>query len=489
MRCSRRVADSMGTRRRDCAKLDYSRSRKRLGRDDQTAAAPLRANRLRARIDELSTIVRNAIPAALARGLAWQYVGNFGSALLSGGFLLLIGRRLGVTEFGLYSVCVAAATIAFSLSEMRLQEVTIKFLAEYRSRQDAESAAAFIKLTYVFDLALRLVAFLIVVGLDSWINVHLAKSTGSAYFIVLAAAGFLLGRAGSTPALGVLRIGNRFDLHAQALLAEGTTKFLVYGILDFIWGPSIQIALIAALLGPLVSNVMIQVGAMRVVLKWALPIGSASVLAMRTRTRELLKFVLSSYSISLFDVVVREFDTAIVAWYLSLADVGLYRMAKSFALLIWKAGDPIFFVVMPEFAKLWSEGRGAELKQLVQRLTRLLALMAIIILPAAYLLMPAVVRAILGAQYLSILQIFPIASWWIVVSLPLIWTHPLAYAIGRPQLQLIANVFGNLIGLGLLIALTRSFGVVGAAMGLSCSYAATFLIAWFVLQQHYRSLS
>jgi O-antigen/teichoic acid export membrane protein len=435
------------------------------------------------RFNRLWPAVRNAIPASLARGLAWQYLGNVGSALLNGGFILLIGRRLGVTDFGLYAVCVAAATVVFGVSEMRLQEVAIRFLADYRARQDDVGAASFLKAAYLLDAVLRICAFLLVVIAGSWISTHIAKSPGAIEYIALAAAGLLLGRIGGTPALGVLRVGRRFDLHAKALLTDGAARLLSYGFLDLAFGPSVKSALIAALVGLLVGNAMIQVCAARIVRGWRLPVREAPLAAIRPRSGELLRFAGSSYSISLFDVVVRELDTVIVAWYLSLADVGVYRMSKNIAQLIWRAGDPVFLVVMPEFAKLWSEGRRAELKHLVKRIAVLLTLLAIGLLAGAYLAMPVVVPAVLGPQFSRVLGVFPAASWWIAVSLPLIWTHALAYAIGKPHLQLLANVFGNLLGLGLLITLTRSFGVIGAAMALSCSYAATFVLAWAILRQ------
>jgi O-antigen/teichoic acid export membrane protein len=438
---------------------------------------------VRTRLHRLWPAVRDAVPASLARGLAWQYLGNLGSAVLSGGFILLIGRRLGVTDFGLYAVCVAAATVVFSLSEMRLQEVAIRFLADYRARQDDPGAASFLKAAYLLDAVLRIAAFLLVVTAGPWISTHIAKSAGSIEYITLAAAGLLLGRIANTPALGVLRVGRRFDLHAKALLAEGVARFASYGALDLAFGPSVQSALGAAVVGPLVSNMMIQVCAARIVRGWRLPVREARLAAIRPRSGELLRFAGSSYSISLFDVVVRELDTVIVAWYLSLADVGVYRMSKSIAQLIWRAGDPVFLVVMPEFAKLWSEGRRDDLKRLVKRIAVLLTLLAVVLLTGAYLAMPAFVPIVLGPQFLSVLRVFPAASWWIAVSLPLIWTHALAYAIGKPHLQLLANIFGNLIGLGLLISLTRLFGVTGAAMALSCSYAATFALAWMILRQ------
>ena len=435
------------------------------------------------RLEAIWAAIRSVVPASLARGLAWQYLGNIGSALLAGGFILFIGRRLGVVEYGLYAVCVAAATVVFSLSEMRLQEVAIRFLADYRTRQDDVGAASFLKAAFLLDVLLRIGAFLLVVVLGSWINIHIAKSAGSTYYIVLAAAGFLLGRLGNTPALGVLRIGGRFDLHAQALLAEGVARFAIYAALDMLSGPSVQSALLAALAASVCSNAMVQVGAARLVRSWKLPLMTAPLAAIRPRAAELLRFAGSSYSISLFDVVVRELDTLIVALFLTLADVGIYRMSKSIAQLLWRAGDPVFLVVMPEFAKLWSEGRRAELKHLVSRIATLLTILAASLLAGAYLLMPILVPVVLGSQYSRVLSVFPVASWWIAVSLPLIWTHALAYAIGKPHLQLVANIIGNLIGLGCLLVFTRAYGVVGSAMALSFGYASTFSLAWLILRQ------
>ncbi|MEZ5566180.1 MAG: hypothetical protein R3F24_12005 [Gammaproteobacteria bacterium] len=107
----------------------------------------------------------------------------------------------------------------------------------------------------------------------------------------------------------------------------------------------------------------------------------------------------SSYSISLVDSVVRDLDTTIVGWFLPLSAVAVYRMAKNFALMVWKAGDPVFFVVMPELARMAQANDMAVIRAFVVGLSKILLVGAALLLLIASVVVPIITTRFLGPEF------------------------------------------------------------------------------------------
>lgn len=422
-----------------------------------------------------------SMPVGFLANLRWQYLANLAVGLLGGLYLLMLGRMYSPEEFGLYSVCLAIATIIFSFTDFRLQEATIKFVDP--NAQSSSEARLFAEALFTLDFIAKFGSTFI--GVIVFLNFqYILPAENSAQFIfVLCIANLAVGKIGNSVAIGLIRSAERFNVHAQILAAEWSARLLLTAIAIFAFQVSLTFALFISVLVSLASNVTMLILGIKyshTKIRWLF-------LNNRTQLASLLNtmrnFVLPSYGISLLENMAKEADVAVVALFLPLPLVGIYKMTKSLALMIWKAADPVFLVIMPVLVRFVRDGDRTGLIIFLRRLSIMLAAAACIIIIVAAVLVPYIVDLFLGSEYVRIIGIFPIMMGWILFSLPLIWVHAYAAAIGRPSLQLIGSGAGNALLLLLLIILTPLFGLEGAAVSWSIGLGATFVASFLALRQ------
>jgi O-antigen/teichoic acid export membrane protein len=427
----------------------------------------------------IATLVRS-MPVGLIANLRWQYLANIAVAVLGGLYLLVLGRFLGATDFGLYSVCTAYAALMFGVVELRLQEATIRFV-DFDGHQNESVTMRIVEALFTVDVVLKLV-----VGAVSLIGApivaqRLSLGADAQNTMLLCFANLFVAKTGNSVATGLLRSANLFNVHAIVLLAEWFARLSLTLMLVMVGDLSLSSILIVSIMIGLLSNIILIARACRAVgfRPEYLLVGNRTEL---TKSLSLmLSFIVPSYGISLLDNIAKEADVAVVALSLPLPAVGVYKMAKSMVLILWKAADPFFLVVMPTLVKFIRDGNVVGVKQFLVRFTVLLAVVAAIMVSTSMVVVPIISPFILGPEFSGVGEIFRIMVLWVIVSLPLIWTHAYAAAISRPALQLAGNLLGNGILLILLFALTPHWGLIGAAIAWAIGLAACFVGALCML--------
>lgn len=420
----------------------------------------------------------DGLPAGFLRNLRWQYIATFGAAALGGLYLLVVGRALGVENFGLYSLCMAIAGVVFNCSDFRLQEVAIRFLSIESHPDMAPMASSRLRALFLIDVSVRSLAALAIVFVATMAAHTVVHNAMALEPILLSGAVLFFSKTGSGPATGILRVAGKFEWTAWLSILDWGVRLAVTAAFAFTSGLSIALVLVVALLISGAVNLATVVAALWA---WHRQAHAVSSTGIELRDRPLWRFIWSCYGISLCDNVVRELDTTIVGLFLNVAAAGIYRMAKNFVNLIWRVADPVFLVVMPEFSRLLGSGHWGKLRVFLRRLIVVLGGSALFLFVATSAVMPWIVRTFLGASFSLVATVYPIMLSFILISMPLIWTHALLAAAGRPDLQLRANILGNVVAVGLLTVLTRSFGIYGAAFGWAVGLSATFALSGFFL--------
>jgi O-antigen/teichoic acid export membrane protein len=420
------------------------------------------------------------MPVGLVANLRWQYVANVAVAVLGGLYLLLLGRSLGAEHFGLYSACTAYAALVFGIVEFRLQEATIRFV-DISERSNNSTVFQHIEALFTLDIFIKLLAGAISLICVPFFVQHLSLGSRNNTVVVLCLLNLILTKTGNPVAIGLLRSANFFNLHAIVLLVEWFTRLIITVLIIFFGKSSLIGILIVSCAVGFVSNLFLIVLACRAVGFRPAYLFLGGRYELTDSLRLMLSFIAPSYGISLLDNIAKEADIAVVALFLPLPIVGIYKMAKSMVLILWKAADPFFLVLMPTLVNFVRVGDVLGVKRFLRMFTISLAGVAILMAGSSIIVVPLIAPLMLGSQFAAVGGVFPIMVLWIIVSLPLIWTHAYAAAINRPVLQLVGNLFGNGILLILLFVLTPRWGLVGAAIALSIGLAGCFAGAFFVL--------
>lgn len=418
------------------------------------------------------------------RSLKWQYVANLGIGALGAIYVLLVGHSLGLADFGRYTLALSIATVFTTLLDMRMQEAVIYF----KARQDKAAASGTaasegdddVSLSFTIDLLAKIVAFALTVTAGAFLSVVLIGQD-IPVAIFCAALSILMSKAMNSPAMGLLRVYNDFDKVARIQLIDWATRIALLLILLASGYATLNTVILVQAVSGFVFNALLWIFAARRYANlfgmWAL-----NPATMARSIRRNAKVLFGNQGISVTETVIKDADTTIVAFFLSIELVGVYRMAKNFVSIAWRLADPVYIVIMPLLTELVHGGENEKLQQLLSKLTRLLVLVAIAIYAISVVGTWVASYLFLGPEFALSAQVFPLMALWILVALPLIWTHPLTAAVGRPALQFKASVIASIVGLIGIASGAFLHGVWGAAAGLALAYTMPFFLCYLLLR-------
>ena len=407
--------------------------------------------------------------------LRWQTASNLGAAALGGIYLVYLGRELGAHDFGLFALVTGVASFAFSATDLRTQEAMVRYLAVFAERPGERAAC--VRLLLFVDASSRVIVWLLLLAASPLVAKFLIRSHDAFATIVVAATAAVLAKIGNGPAVGVLRAFRRFDWHAASLLSTWSAKLAVTWVALQAAGTSVLVALLAALVCDLAGNLAIVWRAARELRDAQIAIPGTAAATARSGAGEVGRFLAMSAGMSLSDSFVRELDTTVVAWYLPLPDVGAYRMAKNILLMLWRAVDPVYVVLMPEFARQRAAGQRHDTVHLALRTTMLVFAASVVVLTTMYFLLPTAVSVILGASFSAVPQAANLMAIGLLLGAPLIWTHALSVGAGKVHVQLCANLLGAALAGTTFVLLTPRTGLNGAALGFAVALGAPFVIS------------
>lgn len=421
----------------------------------------------------------HSTPLFSMRDMFWQYAASFGVAIFGALFILAAGKMMGPANFGVYALAAAVPTVVNALFDYRIQEVSIVLLGE---KVEPVIAARNVQSLLRFDIFSRMIAFALAVPIGiivaKWFNYDISM------IVALLAALVVFGaKAGNGIAIGVMRMSGNIQKYAILQSVDWAIRLAAFLVFGLATAPSIETAFLVQIPSAILINIVTVVLALRLArtLFGDSPVQPSIFRDLLHFFRRHSRFLLSSQSISAVDSVVKELDTLICGAFLPPQSVAAYKMAKSLAAVSWKCVDPIFVIILPNITNYASTGRMGDLSVILRKATTLLAVIGVIVFAAGWVVSYPFSSIALGAQYADIPIIFPWISIWIVIALPLIWTHSVAMATGHASLQAMAGLIGGIIGLAGLAIGASTGGLVGASFGLSIAFAAPFLVSFALL--------
>lgn len=424
--------------------------------------------------------LKTGIPAGFLGNLSWQYVSTIWTMLMGFCYSLLLGRSLGVAEFGLYSLSLGFATVVFQLFELRLHEAVIRYVAEYWENKDLPRMTATINLSLWLNICSGLLALTVILGLMPLAKRFLIHDERSLQLLILAGLTVFCSNVSTATAFGILRTFGKF--RAQTLVTvTGTTLKLIatYAVITWL-GSGILGVMVVGVITSLCINAVLVWLALRVVKLHVPHNQNASWRLLQPRIIEMRRFVVSTYLFSLSGIPTKELDVTLLGLFSSAQVVGVYKMAKNFITAMWAASDPVFYVVYPELARLWSRKDFAMIRSFLKRLTLVLGAAGILIYLGAMLVVPKVILITLGPAYAESIIIFRWMAWFIIFWMPFLWINSLFLAAGKPDLMLKASIAASLSTIGLYFIFIPIWHGSGAALAYALGTPLGLVFAFWV---------
>lgn len=384
---------------------------------------------------------------------------------------VVVARRLGLDDFGVYATALAAASFFQVLLDLTVEDALTKVGFRYVAAEEWG------KLRRLFGVATRLK---LAGGVLAAVALALLAPVADALFdadglttAMLVAALLPLAQCTENVSASALLLRGRYDLRgAYQMLSQGLKLAAVaigarYGVVEALVGVVLAQALATGAVWILGRHALARFpqappeplgedgdGIRSFVLRSSLATG---VVSARTTLAPLILGVVSGPT-----------------------QVGLLRIAQAPQSGFSAASSPVRLILLTEQTRDWEHGRERRVLAGVSRYMLGAAAIAAVAVPVFLLAMPWLVEVVFGDEYLDAVDAARIVLVAAAIHLVLGWTKSLPTTIGRPGLRIVSHGIETAVLLPLTALLGARWGVTGAAVAILVSSVA-FAIVWAVL--------
>ncbi|MEZ5566181.1 MAG: hypothetical protein R3F24_12010 [Gammaproteobacteria bacterium] len=194
-------------------------------------------------------------PKSFLRNLGWQYAANGGAAILGALHQLVVAASLGATDYGLFALGFAFASLVFGFFDLRLQEVCIRYFSEFFDARQPRHLEAMLRLTLCVDVLTRLAGFFVLLLLAHFASRTLLKVEDGEGVLWVCAVWLLGARLGNAPSVGILRVLDRFDIHAKVIVLDWSMRLAAVVVVIALGKASVMSLLVVTGVSAVLANI------------------------------------------------------------------------------------------------------------------------------------------------------------------------------------------------------------------------------------------
>jgi lipopolysaccharide exporter len=398
-------------------------------------------------------------------------LGSYGATVLGIVGTVVAARLLEPFDFGRLTLVVATVSLFQLLLDLTSEEALVKYGFRFSERGEWGRFRRLFEVALGFKTASALVAGLLVAALapfsDDVFGVDITTP-----LLVAAVLPLLYSFEGT--AAGALILRGRYDVRAGFLLVSMALRLV-----------AILIGATRGVTETVVALVIAQVVA-------TLTIGTVGVAAFRRfpaegraplgeHRGEIVRFVLQS-SVGTGLVSLRGWIAPLLLGVVNdVRQVGLFRAAQAPQQGFAALSSPVRLILLTEQTRDWERGRPEAVLASVRRYALGAAALMAVAVPVFWLLMPWLVRVVLGSNFSGATEAARVILLAAAVQLVFGWTKSLPVTIGRPGLRIVAHAVELAVLVPLVIAFGDRWGATGAAGAVLASTIAFALVWTFLL--------
>lgn len=411
----------------------------------------------------------------VVRNSAHLFSSNSASLVLSFIQGVLAARILGPAGFGLLGIVMSYAATLNGLLSFRMSELVVRYGGEYLEQGENERAAAAIKAAGIAELAVSILAFLLVIATAGIGARYIAKTQGTEWMFIVYAVG-LLANFNTETSTGILQVTDRIKVRGWVNLIQSIASVLVV-VAAFIWnvrgglpGPT---AVLIILIGYLIGKGLLGIGlfiAAQTRLRQVLGTGWLQApFSSLPSVRELAGFAVSSNLSATAILVFRESELLWVGYFLNTESAGLYKIAYTIVGFLSVPADPLILSVYPEANRLIVQKAWPRVRDFLRKVTSL-SFAYNFILGVGLVLLGRFILRVFGDQYIPAYPAMMALLAGLAFNYTLFWNRPLLLSLGLPTFALWAILIAGVLKIGLAFWLVPRYGYVMEAVLLSFYY-------------------
>jgi O-antigen/teichoic acid export membrane protein len=370
---------------------------------------------------------------------------------------------LGDSGYGLLAIIMDFASNANRLLSFRMSEVVVKYMGDALAHENKERAAALVKGIGLLEAAMSILAYTVLLALSAWAARALAEDVSLASLFRFYGL-FLLANLVYETSVGVLQATDEFRQVARANFYQSIAVTVLI-VAAFVLDLGILGVLTAYLIGKTIAGILVVVGAARQLNSRLGADWVSAPLSLVTDWKSVLQFAVSTNLNGTVNLFTRDNIRLYLAWFLSNAQVGYFKLASSLINLVMLPIEPLIWPTYAAITRTIAQGQWGATRKLLRQVS---------IIGAAWTLIAGGVLVALGWWIIPLLYGSEMAPAYPGVVILLIgytfanvmnWNRPLLLALGQPNYPLmVAVVTGAAEILLLFLLLPGKSYVVGAAI-------------------------
>jgi O-antigen/teichoic acid export membrane protein len=402
----------------------------------------------------------------LVKNASMLFVSNSVVTVLRTVQVVWLARVLLVEGYGQLVLIQGFIALVNEFFDVNIGDMAVKFGSNYVVRQDPIRVASVVKLSFIIDLATGIIAFVSVVALADWAAQVFLHNAAQGELVVLYAIGLLVATVDTT-SQAVLRLMDRFRWLSMSIAAIGLIEFAAVIIALSVWGDlrSVIVALIVKSTVNALINLALAIMALRS--RFGLrAVIMAPVTAVKTEYRAIFRFIWHTNVSMYLRMLSSRADVLILGYFQNSQAAGFYRLARQIGSMLVRVSDPVAAAILPDLSRMWAQGQFAAYRQLLRRLTLLMAGLLAPVSVGLFLVSSIVVRWLAqdspppGAGVLAAC----IMSHYL--SAVTFWAGPAAISMQRPQYKAWVGALSVGVQTVGAVLLVPVWGALGSALAL-----------------------
>jgi O-antigen/teichoic acid export membrane protein len=283
---------------------------------------------------------------------------------------ILAARLLGVEAFGILGAITTFTSFVNKFVSFRMGELVVKYVGHYSETGDDLHAAAIFKLAALVEMLASLVAFSLVLLLAPFGARFLAKDPNTANLFAIYGV-IVLANLIAESSMGLLQIYDRFRSVALLQLLQSAVTLVLIAVAYFMHGSLVHI-LLAYVAGKMTGAVGLTISAfVEAARKWGTTWWRAPLGLLRSQTRELARFAVSTNISASLSLVTKDSEVLWVSLFRTPVETGYYKLALALANMVQMPVSPLPQATYPEISRQVARKHWANVRYILRQGSRL----------------------------------------------------------------------------------------------------------------------
>ncbi|HEU4745000.1 MAG TPA: oligosaccharide flippase family protein [Anaerolineales bacterium] len=369
----------------------------------------------------------------------------FGSNTVSAALGVLQGifviRLLGDSGYGLLTIVMDFASNTNRLLSFRMSEVVVKDMGEALVQEDKGRAAAIVKGVGLLEAAMSVVAYLVLLALSAW-GARTFADTIEVISLFQFYGLFLLANLVYETSVGVLQTTNQFKQVARANFYQSLALTVLIAA-AFVLNVGILGILTAYLIGKTIAGTLVALSALRELNQALGPGWRRAPLHLITDWKSILRFAFSTNLNGTVNLFARDNIRLYLAWFLSNAQVGYFRLAASLINLVMLPIEPFIWPTYSEITRTIAQRQWGATRKLLRQVSTIGGIWTLIagggLVVLGWWIIPLLYGNEMAPTYTGVLILLTGYAFANILN----WNRPLLLALGHPTYPLmVAAILG-----------------------------------------------